>query len=126
MNEFERTHNQFINDWNSAMNTGETTALEKMNETYYVAFFYNSSEKPSYFTKEESIEGMKKSIDDLRGAKKRFENRLIRMKDEQNAVVFYELVIDQNGESIARLFTIENWIKKGASWLLANEIQQSI
>lgn len=69
---------------------------------------------------------MKESINDLTGAKKRFENRVIRMKDEHHAVVFYELLIDLQGQVVARLFTIENWTKDGDSWLIANEIQQQI
>lgn len=44
------------------MDTGETSALQAMSSGYYVTFFSNEREKPVFFTREEAIEGMNKSL----------------------------------------------------------------
>ncbi|MFB4212358.1 hypothetical protein ACE1TH_10670 [Shouchella sp. JSM 1781072] len=122
----EQVHNQFILDWHDAMQTGNTSKLERMTDSYFVTFFYEPSEKPLFFTKEEALIGMQQSVNELRGAKKRFNNRLIRMKNDNEAVVFYELIVEKNGEQISRLFTVENWSRDHDKWFLANEIQQQL
>ncbi|MFS0785518.1 hypothetical protein ABC345_03930 [Shouchella sp. 1P09AA] len=48
------------------------------------------------------------------------------MKNDNEAVVFYELIVEKNEEQISRLFTVENWIHDHDKWLLANEIQQQL
>lgn len=80
---FTEMHDQYIHDWNTAMNTGDTSALETMAEQYYVAFFYDTSNKPVIFSREESIAGMQQSVQDLLGGKQLFHNRLIRKIGEE-------------------------------------------
>lgn len=48
---FEAVHDRFIKDWNYAMKTGDTVALENLTETYYVAYFYEPADKPSFLRK---------------------------------------------------------------------------
>ncbi|WP_245640076.1 hypothetical protein [Paenibacillus dakarensis] len=123
---FSEMHDQFIADWHAAMNSGDTSALELMTDDYYAAFFNDAKEKPLFFNTEESVSGMKDSVRQLLGGKKIFNNRLIRLKDNENAAVFYDLSIEFNGNVVARLFTIENWQLINTKWLIASEIQQRI
>ena len=124
--EFTNMHNHFLADWNEAMKTGDTTSLDRMTENYYVAFFKSSTEKPMFFNKEESLSGMSQSVHHFLGAKKRFENRIIRMRTSVNAVVFYELLIEKNDEILARLFATENWMLIDGNWMITRETEESI
>ncbi|MBD3109633.1 hypothetical protein IEO70_14895 [Bacillus sp. AGMB 02131] len=119
-------HDNFIADWNKAMSTGETSSVERMSEDYYVAFFKEPRDKPIMFNKQDAVEGMNQSVQHFLGAEKRFENRVIRFRNTQNAVVFYEQLIVKNEEILARLFTIENWEFINQKWVIARETEESI
>lgn len=126
LDDFTKMHNEFINDWAIAMSTGDTTSIERIAADYYVAFFKSGNEKPLYFTREEAISGMKQSVTHFLGAEKKFENRVIRLRDEGNAVVFYEQLIVRDEKVLARLFTIENWNLENGKWVVIREIEEAI
>ncbi|MEH7236824.1 hypothetical protein [Bacillus sp. JJ1562] len=124
--EFTRMHDEFIIGWNKAMETGDTTALERMAESYFVTFFNGPNEKPMLFSRKEAICGMRESVKELLGAQKKFNNRVIRLKDFENAAVFYELIIEKEEKVIARLFTIETWQLTDEKWMLVREVEEPI
>ncbi|GAA0315465.1 hypothetical protein GCM10008967_02540 [Bacillus carboniphilus] len=126
LTEFTEMHDSFFEVWKQVMNSGDTSVVERFCEDYYVTFFMGTEQKPKFFNREESVEGMKQSVHSLLGATKRFENRVIRLRNENNGVVFYELVLEKEGIELARLFTIENWKRIGDQWLLSREIAESI
>lgn len=126
LNEFTEMHDEFIRDWNHAMNSGDTSLVERMSDDYYVTFFNNGNDKPIFFTRQEAIEGMEQSVKHFYGANKRFENRVIRLRDNENAVVFYEQLIVQDENVLARLFTIENWKLINGKWMVIREIEEQI
>ncbi|MBU9710763.1 hypothetical protein [Evansella tamaricis] len=37
--EFTKMHDEYIRDWNQAMSSGDTSAVDRMSEDYYVTFF---------------------------------------------------------------------------------------
>lgn len=84
LNEFTKMHDEFISDWNHAMSSGDTSSVDRMTEDYYVAFFNSGNEKPIIFTKQEAINGMEQSVRHFSGANKRFENRVIRLRNNLN------------------------------------------
>ncbi|ADU32176.1 hypothetical protein [Evansella cellulosilytica] len=124
--EFTRMHDDFISDWNHAMSSGDTSSVDRMSEDYYVAFFTRGNEKPAFFTKQEALNGMEQSVKHFIGSKKRFENRVIRLRDNENAVVFYELLIVKDENILARLFTIENWKFINGKWMIIRETEEPI
>lgn len=126
LSSFTKMHDEYITAWNEAMESGDTSSLEGMAEDYYVAFFIGAKEKPAIFNKNEAVDGMQQSVHQLLGAKKKFENRVIRLRDAENAVVFYELLIEKDGKVLASLFTIEYWQLMNNQWMLAREIEQQI
>ena len=126
LNEFIQMHDEFISDWNEAMNSGDTSSLDRMTEDYYVAFFKGVKDKPILFNKQEALTGMKQSVKQFLGANKKFDNRVIRLKDNENAVVFYEQLIVKNEEVLARLFTMENWTLINEKWMIVREIEEPI
>jgi hypothetical protein len=126
LNEFTKMHDQFINDWNEAMNSGDTTSVERMTDDYYVAFFKGIHDKPHIFSREDAVTGMRQSVMHFSGAEKQFENRIIRLRNNENAVVFYEQLIVKNEEVLARLFTIENWQLTNEKWMIVRETEEAI
>ncbi|XXM72427.1 hypothetical protein ACQ0QQ_00555 [Lysinibacillus sphaericus] len=126
LDNFTKMHDEFIKDWAYAMSTGDTASIKRMAAEYYVAFFKSGNEKPDYFTREEAASGMKQSVKHFLGAEKKFENRVIRLRDEKNAVVFYEQVIVKDEKVLARLFTIENWTLRSGKWVVMREIEEAI
>ncbi|MBE4909841.1 hypothetical protein IMZ08_17540 [Bacillus luteolus] len=126
ISEFTMMHDEFISDWNLAMISGDTTKLERMAEDYYVAFFDGAKDKPVFYNKEDALAGMKQSVLHFQGANKRFENRVIRLKDNENAVVFYEQLIVKKEEVLARLFTIEYWQLSNEKWMIIRETEERI
>ena len=123
---FTRMHDRYIQDWNDAMASGDTSAVERMSEDYVVAFFHGVKDKPVLFSRAEAVSGMQQSVHELLGAKKVFNHRVIRLKDESHAVVFYELCIEKEDQVLARLFTIEKWELIEGRWMVAGEIEQGI
>lgn len=124
--EFTSMHDEFLADWNEAMTSGETSSVERMAEDYYVAFFKGAKDQPIIFSRTEAVSGMKQSVMHFLGAEKRFENRVIRLRSTDNAVVFYEQLIVKNEEVLARLFTIENWQLIENKWMVIREIEELI
>ena len=126
LNDFTSMHDEFIIEWNKAMISGDTSSLDRMTEDYYVSFFKGINDKPIMFNKQEAINGMKQSIRHFLGAEKKFENRVIRLKNNENVVVFYEQLIVKDENILARLFTIENWKFINMKWVVVRETEESI
>jgi hypothetical protein len=126
LNDFTKMHDEFIRDWNYAMSSGDTSSVERMTEDYYVAFFNKGNEKPIIFNRQEAINGMEQSVKHFLGASKKFENRIIRIKHNESAVVFYEQLIVKGEEELARLFTIENWKLINEKWMVIRETEEQI
>lgn len=126
LDDFTKMHDGFIRDWSHAMSSGDTSLVERMTEDYYVAFFKRGIERPIIFNKVEAISGMNQSVSHFMGANKRFENRVIRLRDSENAVVFYEQLVVKDEEVLARLFTIENWTVMNGKWMVLREIEEQI
>ena len=119
-------HDEFIIEWNKAMISGDTSSLDRMTEDYYVSFFKGINDKPIMFNKQEAITGMKQSVTHFLGAEKKFENRVIRLRNNENVVVFYEQLIVKDENILARLFTIENWKFINKKWVVVRETEESI
>ena len=124
--QFTKVHDEFIQAWDIAMDTGVTDGLEIMHLHYYVTFFNGHVERPEFYDRPEALQGIKESIVALKGAKKRFEHRVIRQRDESRFVVFYEMIIEKDGQEITRFFTIEDWEERNGQWLLKREITEHI
>lgn len=126
LTEFTKMHDEFIHDWNQAMTTGDTTLVERMADDYYVAFFQGTSEQPVIYNRNDAIAGMKHSVEQLLGARKKFENRIIRLKNRDHAAVFFEQIIEKDEQVVARLFTIENWQYLNGKWMIIREMEEPI
>lgn len=126
LDEFTKMHDEFIANWNNVLNSGDTSTVEIMTEDYYVAYFRAAQDKPMFYNKQEAIAGMKQSVGHFLGAKKKFKNRVIRLRNNENAVVFYEQLIEKNDEVLARMFTIENWQLTDSKWMIVREIEEAI
>ena len=126
LTQFTKTHDEFIQNWEQAMQTADTSKLEVMASGYYVTSFNGFSDKPEFYDCKEAIMGMRESVKELKGANKRFENRVIRQRGQDAYVVFYEMVIEKDQQEIARFFTIEDWKQINGTWQLVREISEHI
>lgn len=125
--EFERVHNSFIRTWDEAMNTGTTIEAEKLyGEEYFDTFLTRAHAQPSIENRDSAMEGMRSSVAALSGAVKRFENRLIRVRNTEDVVVFYEQVIEKDGAELARLFVIEDWALSHGAWRIVRETTEIV
>ncbi len=97
-----------------------------MTDQYYAAFFKGVNDKPIIFSKQDALTGMKQSVLHFLGANKKFENRVIRLRTNENAVVFFEQLIVKNEDVLARLFTIENWELINEKWMIVRETEEPI
>jgi len=124
--EFTRIHDEFIIDRNNALETGDASSVERMREDYYAILFNGTNEKPVLVGREDAILCIREAVKQLLGTQKKCENRVIRMKDYENAAVFYELLIEKDDQVLARLFTIETWQLTAGNWMLIREIEEPI
>jgi hypothetical protein len=120
--EFCLTHDVFVSHWGRAMESGVTLEVENFyGSTYFVTFLAEPGKEPSVEDRVSAMEGMRQSVLSLRGATKRFENRITRVRDSNSIVVFYEQVIERDGTERARLLTIEDWQRLSGGWKIVRE-----
>lgn len=124
--EFTRMHDMYILEWTKAMVSGDTSSVGRMADHYFVVFLRGGNEKPIIFNREEAITGMQQSVKHFMGASKLFKNRVIRLRDSEKAVVFYEQLIEKDGKILSRLFTIENWQLINGEWSIIRETEEPI
>ncbi|MFS0821852.1 hypothetical protein [Bacillus sp. 1P02SD] len=124
--EFTRIHDEFIIDWNNALETGDASSIERMREDYYAILFNETNEKPVLVGREDAILCIRESVKQLLGTKKKCKNRVIRMKDSKNVAVFYELLIENEEKVLARLFTIETWQLIDGKWMLVRVVEEPL
>lgn len=121
--EFTAHFHQGLGEWAGAMETGDTARLEsEMAEEITCYFGRAGDEKMETIKKEEIVAGMRSSVQALRGCRKRFENVVIRMRSDDEAVVFFEQVVERVDQVLARLFTIETYRRQGGRWLCVREV----
>jgi hypothetical protein len=99
---------------------------EEMIGEYKVYFFTKGQDDPAVYKIDEIIDGMRKSVTALKGASKKFVNKVIRTRNDDNAIVFYEQIIEKEGQEISRLFTIESWKWLEEKWVLFREVVEPV
>ncbi|CAG9623744.1 hypothetical protein [Sutcliffiella rhizosphaerae] len=125
---FYNLHDNYVSLWEEAMGNGQTQKVEEFydEKSYKVTVFTNENAEPLLFNYKQSIDGLRQSVKALIGAEKRFENRVVRLKNEFYSYVFYEMVILQENKEITRIFTTEEWKKIDGNWKISNEVNTII
>lgn len=123
LQEFVAALDQAEAKWDHAMATGDTAAIEADMPEGIVCYFAARGMQEAQFNDRASIiAGMRQSIGKGGAARKRFENRIIRMRSEDEAVVFFEQIVGKEDQVYARLFTIETWRLMDGQWRCVREI----
>lgn len=113
--------------WEHAMQTGDTSQIEAgMGERITCYFGMAGQEQMEVIDRAGIIAGMRDSVTALQGCQKRFENRLVRMRSADEAVVFYEQIVERQGEVLARLFTIETYRCISGQWRCIREVTEHV
>lgn len=108
LKDFIQFHNNSQSQWEEVMKSGDASRFETdFLDTMKTFFFAKGQENPAIYELDEIIGGMSQSVEALKGGAKRFENKVIRMRGEDETVVFFEQVIEFNGKEVARLFTLK-------------------
>lgn len=123
--EFTAHFHQGLGEWARAMETGDTARLEPEMADEIVCYFGRAGvERMEVLRREEIVAGMRSSVQALRGCRKRFENVIIRMRSDEEAVVFFEQVVERADQVLARLFTIETYRRDRGRWLCVREVAE--
>ncbi|PKR77705.1 hypothetical protein CEY16_07170 [Halalkalibacillus sediminis] len=126
LSRFMDVHDRYILKWQQALDSGDASSLDFMADEYYVTFFWGEDNRPVYYERQEAFDGMIQSVSQLRGAKKLFEHRVIRMRDDDHAVVFFEQIIQMGNRVLARMLTVENWAIIENQWLMTREVEEHL
>ncbi|MHB1956635.1 hypothetical protein [Alicyclobacillus sp. ALC3] len=125
--EFCHLHDAYISDWGRAMETGDTEQIEHFySEAYFVTFLGKPGTKPNIEGRVTAVDGMRQSVAALRGAVKRFDGRIVRVRNAQSVVVFYELIIERDGAALAHMFTVEDWRLFAHGWQIEREMVEVV
>lgn len=116
-----------LKEWDRAMATGETAPLEAEIPDEMLCYFgLNGTEPLAVYDRTAVITGMRQSVGGLRGCTKRFENPLIRMRSETEAVIFFEQVVCRGDDVLARLFTMETYRLMDGHWRCVREVVEHL
>ncbi|WAH37225.1 hypothetical protein [Alicyclobacillus dauci] len=88
--------------------------------SYRVELYTRNEGQPEIDDHDVAIQGMRSSVQALRGASKRAVHRHIGMRNDEEAVVFYEQVIERE-ITLARLFVTEAWSFMDGKWQIVRE-----
>lgn len=125
--EFTREIEEGLSRWQDAMATGDTRPIEQDMAPNITCYFGRAGlDSVDVISRDGIVNGMRQSVAALRGCTKRFENRLIRMRSSDEAVVFFEQVVERESEVLARLFTIETYRRVSGRWRCLREIVEHV
>lgn len=124
---FTRHFEHEVELWDEAMRTGETGAIEAYIPAEITCYFARCGmDRAEIIDRKGVVSGMRQSVSALKGCRKRFENRLIRMRGETEAVIFFEQVIERDLQVLARLFTIETYRLTEGNWRCIREVVEHV
>lgn len=118
-------HDRYIEAWNEATAARDSGPVERMLYPNYHGWFANSSESAAPFTAAEAIQAFRQYVDSLRGSTVHAENRTIRYRGTNEAVVSYELSYRTNGEVHARALLMECWKQEAGQWRLLRDFTEA-
>ncbi|MFZ5816620.1 MAG: hypothetical protein ACOY93_15225 [Bacillota bacterium] len=122
--EFGEQFQRMVGMWEEAMGSGDTRGLESdMAEGVVCYFGQAGAGLMTVLDRDGIVAGMRRSVAALQGCSKRFEHVMIRMRSDEEAVVFFEQVVERAGRVLARLFTIETYQRRSSGhWVCVREV----
>lgn len=125
MDNNETFHDRYIDAWNQATAMGDIGPVERMLSPTYHGWFANSSASADAFTSADATKAFGQVVDVLEGATVHVENRTIRYRGEDEAVVSYELSYRTNGEFRSRALMMECWKRDARQWRLLRDFTEA-
>lgn len=123
LDEFTLHFEKGLSQWEEAMTTGNTGPIEEEMPANITCYFGRAGQDyMDAIDRDGIISGMRDSVAALVGCRKRFENRVIRMRNADEAVVVFEQVVERENQVLARLFTIEPYRRVSGRWQCVREI----
>lgn len=123
LDEFTLQFEKGLSQWEEAMTTGNTRPIEEEMPANIICYFGRTGQDlMDVIDRDGIVSGMRQSVAALRGCRKHFENRVIRMRTAYEAVIFFEQVVERENRVLARLFTIETYRRVSGRWQCVREI----
>lgn len=123
LDEFTRHFGKGLSQWEQAMTTGNTRPIEEEMPANITCYFGRAGQDlMDVIDRDGIVSGMRQSVAALGGCRKRFKNRVIRMRSADEAVVFFEQVVERDNQVLARLFTIETYRQISGRWQCIREV----
>lgn len=108
--QFVETHKRYLEAWGIALRTGEPRVVE--------AFI---AENECAATAE-----LGSIISSYKGATHRTENRVIRPRNEREVVVFYERMMEREGQIVKQFQVLQTWSQMDDEWRVIRELVESL
>lgn len=125
MDNNEVFHDRYIQAWNRATAAGDSEPVEQMLSGTYHGWFANSSASAEAFTSADATSAFAQVAEALQGSTVHAENRTIRYRGDDEAVVCYELSYRMNGETSSRALLMECWKLGSGQWRLHRDFTEA-
>jgi hypothetical protein len=126
-NTFISFHDKCLADWDKAIRIGEIGELSEYPSNEYQGFFgYKGITDLTPTLKEEAISGLKQLLNYVAGSEHIAQNRVIKMRNENEAVVSYERIITKEHSIDMSFLVIQVWHFKDRRWEIVREIAENI
>lgn len=104
--------------------TDLTPQEDRLHATYRQTYCFAGMDEPQTGTREVAMAGLRQSL--AAGNKLRVQSRTIRMRSSTEAVVFMELLVEKDGETVGCFFDVATVRLIDGAWKLVRETMEQI
>lgn len=120
--EFIALHDRYLDAWDHACRSGEHTEVAAFaHDRFRSITSADGSGTPAIQEREEAARGLKLLVRAMHGATHRAQNRVIRLRSAEEAVVFYERVFGKDDKVLSRFLVTQIWCGTVGGWRLLRE-----
>lgn len=115
-------HDQCLAEWDHATRTGDVSGIARFaGEAFNGTSAYAGTDRAQPFDRAEGIAGLGQLLSTLKGTAHRAENRVVRLRNDEEAVVFYERIFERDSRVVLRFMVLQTWRLTGAKWCVVRE-----
>ena len=115
--QFVESHNRYLAAWKEALRTGNPGEVNAFAARNVRADFGYAGVTDS---------GLRELISAYKGTEHRCENRIIRPRNETEAVVFYERIFEREDKILAQFQLLQTWRQIEGDWRLIRELVEKL
>jgi hypothetical protein len=124
---FVDVHDQCLNAWDKAIISGEAGELSRFPSINYQGIFgYSGVTEIVPTSREDAVDGLGKLLSYVAGANHTAQNRIVKMRNDNEAVVSYERIISKEGHVTMTFLVLQTWRVEDGQWKIFREIAEYI